>query len=100
VKGRLKLLLKTNGSHLPATRSHSWSLFCRSDVLYISFQINDRHIFEGEEFYKHIRIKPKTASEMLAFLFYFYCSLDSRLLSSFILISYLSTHDLIINTHE
>lgn len=69
-------------------------------MLYISLQINDRHIFEGEEFYKHIRIKLKTASEILAFLFYFYCSVDGGLLSSFILISYLSAHDLIINTHE
>lgn len=50
-------------------------------MLYISFQLNDPHIFEGEEFYKHIRTKPETASEMLDFFFYFYCSVDGGLLS-------------------
>lgn len=69
-------------------------------MLYISFKINEHHIFEGEEFYEHIRINPKIASEMLPFLFYFYCSVDGGLPPSFILISYLSAHDLIINTHE
>lgn len=42
-------------------------------MLCISFKINDDHIFEGEEFYEHIRIKPRIASEMLAFLFLLFC---------------------------
>lgn len=44
-------------------------------MLYISFQLNDPRIFEIEEFYKHIRIKPETASDMWDFflLFLLFC---------------------------